>query len=258
MRQWLGPARSPPRAQRQREEALVEGGSVAKPPGPGGFSVLSRNEARDSRPGIRRLRSAPCPCSMAKHRPCPPPDDAHLLHVFRQFADEAEAASQTRSWELNCPTRSNKYELITRNRHLKLDRGRLLLPAYPSPTAAFPAPWERRPVTRSTIEIVSVTEALVPGAGGKASDHRHHDLLTTAAKGGGGGGGFDEQGWIAVLRRRQAGGSHHQLRAARRPMGQGNHLLLGSTNKDAQETSTCKVNAFSSGWMKAMRSSQTC
>jgi inorganic pyrophosphatase len=85
----------------------------------------------------------------------------NLLHVLPAFADEAELRLNT-IVELNSNT-INKYELITETGHLKLDRVGYSSLAYPFAYGCIPRTWDEDGDPLD-IEIVSVTEPLVPGS----------------------------------------------------------------------------------------------
>ena len=85
----------------------------------------------------------------------------NLLHVLPAFADESELRLNT-IVELNSNT-INKYELITETGHLKLDRVGYSSLAYPFAYGCIPRTWDEDGDPLD-IEIVSVTEPLVPGS----------------------------------------------------------------------------------------------
>ena len=85
----------------------------------------------------------------------------NLLHVLPAFADEAELRLNT-IVELNSNT-INKYELITETGHLKLDRVGYSSLAYPFAYGCIPRTWDEDGDPLD-IEIVNVTEPLVPGS----------------------------------------------------------------------------------------------
>jgi inorganic pyrophosphatase len=85
----------------------------------------------------------------------------NLLHVLPAFADEAELRLNVLV-ELNSGT-INKYELITETGHLKLDRVGYCSLAYPFAYGAIPRTWDEDGDPLD-VEIVSVTEPLVPGS----------------------------------------------------------------------------------------------
>ncbi|MFM9110952.1 MAG: inorganic diphosphatase [Prochlorococcaceae cyanobacterium] len=86
---------------------------------------------------------------------------ANLLHVLPAFADEAELRLNA-IIELNSMT-LNKYELITETGHLKLDRVGFSSLAYPFAYGCIPRTWDEDG-DQLDIEIVNVTEPLVPGS----------------------------------------------------------------------------------------------
>ena len=85
----------------------------------------------------------------------------NLLHVLPAFADESELRLNT-IVELNSNT-INKYELITETGHLKLDRVGYSSLAYPFAYGCIPRTWDEDGDPLD-IEIVNVTEPLVPGS----------------------------------------------------------------------------------------------
>jgi len=85
----------------------------------------------------------------------------NLLHVLPAFANESELIVNT-IVELNSNT-INKYELITETGHLKLDRVGYSSLAYPFAYGCLPRTWDEDGDPLD-IEIVSVTEPLVPGS----------------------------------------------------------------------------------------------
>ena len=85
----------------------------------------------------------------------------NLLHVLPAFADEGELRLNT-IVELNSNT-INKYELITETGHLKLDRVGYSTLAYPFAYGCIPRTWDEDGDPLD-IEIVGVTEALIPGS----------------------------------------------------------------------------------------------
>ena len=85
----------------------------------------------------------------------------NLLHVLPAFADEAELRLNT-IVELNSNT-INKYELITETGHLKLDRVGYSSLSYPFAYGCIPRTWDEDGDPLD-IEIVNVTEPLVPGS----------------------------------------------------------------------------------------------
>ena len=85
----------------------------------------------------------------------------NLLHVLSAFVDESELRLNT-IVELNSNT-INKYELITETGHLKLDRVGYSSLAYPFAYGCIPRTWDEDGDPLD-VEIVSVTEPLVPGS----------------------------------------------------------------------------------------------
>ena len=85
----------------------------------------------------------------------------NLLHVLPAFADQAELRLNA-IVELNSMT-INKYELITETGHLKLDRVGYSSLAYPFAYGCIPRTWDEDGDPLD-IEIVNVTEPLVPGS----------------------------------------------------------------------------------------------
>ncbi len=85
----------------------------------------------------------------------------NLLHVLPAFASEDELRVNT-IVELNSNT-INKYELITETGHLKLDRVGYSSLAYPFAYGCIPRTWDEDGDPLD-IEIVNVTEPLVPGS----------------------------------------------------------------------------------------------
>ena len=85
----------------------------------------------------------------------------NLLHVLPAFADEGDLRLNT-IIELNSNT-INKYELITETGHLKLDRVGYSSLAYPFAYGCIPRTWDEDGDPLD-IEIVGVTEALIPGS----------------------------------------------------------------------------------------------
>lgn len=85
----------------------------------------------------------------------------NLLHVLPAFASEEEKVINS-IIELNSHT-LNKYELITETGHLKLDRVGYSSLMYPFAYGAIPMTWDLDGDPLD-IEIVNVTEPLVPGS----------------------------------------------------------------------------------------------
>ncbi|NQV10322.1 MAG: inorganic diphosphatase [Cyanobacteria bacterium] len=168
----------------------------------------------------------------------------NLLHVLPAFADEAELRLNA-IVELNSNT-INKYELITETGHLKLDRVGYSSLAYPFAYGCIPRTWDEDGDPLD-IEIVAVTEALVPGS---LVEARIIGIMT-----------FDDGGEvddkvIAVLaddKRVDHITSYEQL---------GAQWVKETTYywehyKDLKKPGTCKVNAFL-GVEEAVRIVKTC
>jgi len=85
----------------------------------------------------------------------------NLLHILPAFANEAELRLNV-IVELNSTT-INKYELITETGHLKLDRVGYSSIAYPFAYGCIPRTWDEDGDPLD-IEIVGVTESLIPGS----------------------------------------------------------------------------------------------
>ena len=85
----------------------------------------------------------------------------NLLHILDAFIDKDELLVNT-IVELNSNT-INKYELITETGHLKLDRVGYSSLSYPFAYGCIPRTWDEDGDPLD-IEIVSVTEPLVPGS----------------------------------------------------------------------------------------------
>jgi inorganic pyrophosphatase len=85
----------------------------------------------------------------------------NLLHVLPAFADETSGRLNA-IVELNSNT-INKYELITETGQLKLDRVGYSSLAYPFAYGCIPRTWDEDGDPLD-IEIVNVTEPLVPGS----------------------------------------------------------------------------------------------
>jgi len=85
----------------------------------------------------------------------------NLLHVLPAFADEQKAIANT-IIEINAGS-INKYELITEAGILKLDRVGYSSLSYPFAYGAIPSTWDEDNDPLD-IEIVNVTEPLVPGS----------------------------------------------------------------------------------------------
>lgn len=84
----------------------------------------------------------------------------NLLHTLPAFTDEENGVINA-IIEINSHT-INKYELITETGHLKLDRVGYSSLSYPFSYGAIPMTWDLDGDPLD-IEIVNVTEALVPG-----------------------------------------------------------------------------------------------
>ena len=85
----------------------------------------------------------------------------NLLHALPAFADNDQSIVNA-IVELNSST-INKYELITETGHLKLDRVGYSSLAYPFAYGCIPRTWDEDGDPLD-IEIVSVTESLIPGS----------------------------------------------------------------------------------------------
>ena len=85
----------------------------------------------------------------------------NLIHTLPAYADEDELVINV-IVELNSGT-INKYELITETGHLKLDRVGYSSLAYPFAYGALPMTWDLDDDPLD-VEIVNVTEPLVPGS----------------------------------------------------------------------------------------------
>lgn len=85
----------------------------------------------------------------------------NLIHVLDPYANEEEDLLNV-IIEINSMT-LNKYELITETGHLKLDRVGYSSLAYPFAYGAIPQTWDEDGDPLD-VEIVNVTEALVPGS----------------------------------------------------------------------------------------------
>ena len=85
----------------------------------------------------------------------------NLLHILDAFTDEKKLIVNT-IVELNSNT-INKYELITETGHLKLDRVGYSSLVYPFAYGCIPRTWDEDGDPLD-IEIVSVTEPLIPGS----------------------------------------------------------------------------------------------
>ena len=91
----------------------------------------------------------------------PSKSSPNLLHVLDPFVNEQKTIVNT-IIELNSNT-INKYELITETGHLKLDRVGYSSLAYPFAYGCIPRTWDEDGDPLD-IEIVSVTEPLIPGS----------------------------------------------------------------------------------------------
>jgi len=85
----------------------------------------------------------------------------NLLHILNAFTDSSNTIINT-IVELNSNT-INKYELITETGHLKLDRVGYSSLAYPFAYGCIPRTWDEDGDPLD-VEIVSVTEPLIPGS----------------------------------------------------------------------------------------------
>ena len=85
----------------------------------------------------------------------------NLLHILNAFTDSSNKIINT-IVELNSNT-INKYELITETGHLKLDRVGYSSLAYPFAYGCIPRTWDEDGDPLD-VEIVSVTEPLIPGS----------------------------------------------------------------------------------------------
>ena len=155
----------------------------------------------------------------------------NLLHVLPAFANESELRVNT-IVELNSNT-INKYELITETGHLKLDRVGYSSLAYPFAYGCLPRTWDEDGDPLD-IEIVGVTEALVPGS---IVEARIIGIMTFDD-----GGEVDDKviGVIADDKRMDHIKSFEQL---------GNHWINETTYywehyKDLKKPGTCNVNGF--------------
>ena len=98
---------------------------------------------------------------MANLNQPPSKSTPNLLHILDAFTDESKSSVNT-IVELNSNT-INKYELITETGHLKLDRVGYSSLAYPFAYGCIPRTWDEDGDPLD-IEIVSVTEPLIPGS----------------------------------------------------------------------------------------------
>ena len=168
----------------------------------------------------------------------------NLLHVLPAFANESELRVNT-IVELNSNT-INKYELITETGHLKLDRVGYSSLAYPFAYGCLPRTWDEDGDPLD-IEIVNVTEPLVPGS---IVEARIIGIMTFDD-----GGEVDDKviGVIADDKRMDHIQSFEQL---------GNHWINETTYywehyKDLKKPGTCTVNGFF-GVEKAVQIIKTC
>ena len=155
----------------------------------------------------------------------------NLLHVLPAFANESEHRVNT-IVELNSNT-INKYELITETGHLKLDRVGYSSLAYPFAYGCLPRTWDEDGDPLD-IEIVNVTEPLVPGS---IVEARIIGIMTFDD-----GGEVDDKviGVIADDKRMDHIKSFEQL---------GKHWIKETTYywehyKDLKKPGTCTVNGF--------------
>ncbi len=155
----------------------------------------------------------------------------NLLHVLPAFANESELRVNT-IVELNSNT-INKYELITETGHLKLDRVGYSSLAYPFAYGCLPRTWDEDGDPLD-IEIVNVTEPLVPGSIVEATIIGKMNIDE-------GGEVYDKViGVIADDKRMDHIKSFDQL---------GNHWIKETTYywehyKDLKKPGTCTVNGF--------------
>ncbi len=168
----------------------------------------------------------------------------NLLHVLPAFANESELRVNT-IVELNSNT-INKYELITETGHLKLDRVGYSSLAYPFAYGCLPRTWDEDGDPLD-IEIVNVTEPLVPGS---IVEARIIGIMTFDD-----GGEVDDKviGVIADDKRMDHIKSFEQL---------GNHWIKETTYywehyKDLKKPGTCTVNGFF-GVEKAVQIIKSC
>ena len=168
----------------------------------------------------------------------------NLLHVLPAFANESEYRVNT-IVELNSNT-INKYELITETGHLKLDRVGYSSLAYPFAYGCLPRTWDEDGDPLD-IEIVNVTEPLVPGS---IVEARIIGIMTFDD-----GGEVDDKviGVIADDKRMDHIQSFEQL---------GKHWINETTYywehyKDLKKPGTCTVNGFF-GVEKAVQIIKSC
>ena len=98
---------------------------------------------------------------MANLNQPPSKSTPNLLHILDPFVNEQKTIVNS-IIELNSNT-INKYELITETGHLKLDRVGYSSLAYPFAYGCIPRTWDEDGDPLD-IEIVSVTEPLIPGS----------------------------------------------------------------------------------------------
>ena len=98
---------------------------------------------------------------MANLNQPPSKSTPNLLHILDPFVNEQKTIVNA-IIELNSNT-INKYELITETGHLKLDRVGYSSLAYPFAYGCIPRTWDEDGDPLD-IEIVSVTEPLIPGS----------------------------------------------------------------------------------------------
>ena len=168
----------------------------------------------------------------------------NLLHVLPAFANASEHRVNT-IVELNSNT-INKYELITETGHLKLDRVGYSSLAYPFAYGCLPRTWDEDGDPLD-IEIVNVTEPLVPGS---IVEARIIGIMTFDD-----GGEVDDKviGVIADDKRMDHIKSFEQL---------GEHWIKETTYywehyKDLKKPGTCTVNGFF-GVEKAVQIIKSC
>ena len=168
----------------------------------------------------------------------------NLLHVLPAFANKSEHRVNT-IVELNSNT-INKYELITETGHLKLDRVGYSSLSYPFAYGCLPRTWDEDGDPLD-IEIVNVTEPLVPGS---IVEARIIGIMTFDD-----GGEVDDKviGVIADDKRIDHIKSFEQL---------GEHWIKETTYywehyKDLKKPGTCSVNGFF-GIEKAVQIIESC
>ena len=168
----------------------------------------------------------------------------NLLHILNAFSDGSKLIVNT-IVELNSNT-INKYELITETGHLKLDRVGYSSLAYPFAYGCLPRTWDEDGDPLD-IEIVNVTEPLVPGS---IVEARIIGIMTFDD-----GGEVDDKviGVIADDKRMDHIKSFEQL---------GKHWIKETTYywehyKDLKKPATCSVNGFF-GSQKAVEIIKSC